>query len=78
MIYTIQSRIKKYREDISKWIAHDGMSGGGGEWNRKEHKYDFASKPAPEQCAGDSQFEIKLFSQIEASELELHARRTGK
>ena len=67
--------MKRYQKAISEWLAHDGLSGGGGAWNRKERKYDWGAEPVPEQSAGDAAFEIKLFAQIKAQEVALHNRK---
>lgn len=65
--------LSDYRKAYAKWLKHDGLNGGGGAYDRKEHKYLRAQEPQPSEF-GIEGFAVKLTEQIKASALAEHRR----
>ncbi len=60
-----------YKKALAQWLKHDGLNGGGGAYDRKEHKYSLALEPDP-KTFGLEGFALKAAEQVRAREVRLN------
>lgn len=73
MTVSTSRAISDYKKAYAKWLKHGGLNGGGGEYDRKEHKYNTKPEPVPASF-GIEGFGLKYAEQVKANELAEHKR----
>lgn len=75
MTVTIQRALRDYQVALRRWLANDGLSGGGGNWSRETRKHDYAHEPQPAEFGIAGQFELRAAAGVKESE---HARKNPR